>query len=517
MTLADADKTTGAESEVADTDAPETRIALRLVAGILLSVLSGVLAGLSFEGFHIWPFIWFAFVPALVAQYHVLPRRWSGLGLGISIGLMFQIYLGPGLADGDVGWYLKIYGLWIAIIVALLVGRSRSFHERTNYRWWLVSAPLAWVAIDFLRTTATEVAAGTWGMVAYAMYAQPSFLQPVAIFGIHGMNLLILLVNWGLAGLVLARLQHRRPTWSPVAIPWRRAVAWAGAVAVVVLAWGVTSVAMLKHPAPTLRVAAIQPGSWTEAGGDISKAEELRHDIAQTRFAAAQGAKLVVWREGGLDFDPTTSPRGAVIANLARSTGTYIAAGWYTKEDGQRLNEVATFGPDGKLLGTYGKTHPGTFAGDYSDWRGHYLVYQAPFARFGSIICFDLDFTDSARDVAKLGAQVLAVSSNDVQGIADKHYTHLVFRAIETRTSAVKADSTYDSAAIDSYGRILAKHVTPDGSAYTLVADVPVGSGKTPYVSMGDWLGWVAVAAMAGFGMLSVVTRVRRRRAAQSV
>jgi apolipoprotein N-acyltransferase len=280
---------------------------------------------------------------------------------------------------------------------------------------------------------------------------------------------------------------------------------------VVVVAWTVTSVVMLNHPAPTLRVAAIQPGSWTASGGDISSALELRHDIAQTKVAAAQGAKLVVWREAGLDFDPTTSARGKVIADLARQTHTYIAAGWHATEDGKRLNEVATFAPNGKLLGTYGKTHPGTFAGDYSDWRGHYLVYQAPFGRFGSIICFDLDFLNSARSVAKLGAQVIAVSSNDVQGIADKHYTHLVFRSIETRTSTVKADSTYDSAAIDPYGRILARHITPDGSAYTLVTDVPVGSGKSPYVSLGDWLGWVALAATVGFGVLSLVTRFRRR------
>lgn len=510
MTLAEDAAAGATETPAEESQRPQPRTALRVVAGLLLSALSGLLAGLSFEGFHIWPFIWFAFVPALVAQYHVLPRRWSGLGLGIAIGLMFQIYLGPGLKDGQVGWYLKIYGLWIAIIVALLVGRSRSFHERTGYRWFLVSAPLAWVAIDFLRTTATEVAAGTWGMVAYAMYDRPGFLQPVSVFGIHGLNLLILLVNWAIAGLVLARLQHRRPAWSPVAIPWRRSVAWAGVVALLVLAWGVASEAMIRNPTATVRVAAIQPGSWTKSGGTISKSEELQHDIAQTRVAAAEGAKLVVWREGGLDFDPTTSPRGAIVANLAKQTHTYIAAGWYTVENGKRLNEVATFAPNGKLLGTYGKTHPGTFAKDYSDWRGHYLVYTAPFGRFGSIICFDLDFLDSARSVAKLGAQILAVSSNDVQGIADKHYTHLVFRAIETRLSAVKADSTYDSAAIDPYGRILKRHITPDGSAYTLVADVPLGSGKSVYVSLGDWLGWLALAATVAFGVLSVVTRFRR-------
>src|SRR3954447_9432498 len=181
--------------------------AARTALGLLLSGLSGVLAGLSFEDFHIWPLIWFAFVPALVAQYHVLPRRLSGLGLGLAVGIMFQFYLGPGLYNADLAWYFYGYGFWVALFVWLLTGRSRSFHERTGYRCFLLSAPLAWVAIDFVRTTLTEAFAGTWGIVAYAMYDRPGFLQPVSIFGVHGLNLLILLVNWALGGLVLARLQ----------------------------------------------------------------------------------------------------------------------------------------------------------------------------------------------------------------------------------------------------------------------------------------------------------------------
>src|SRR5262249_8642056 len=160
--------------------------------------------------------------------------------------------------------------------------------------------------------------------------------------------------------------------------------------------WGVSSVAMLRHPAPAVRVAAVQPGSW-HAGMShmIPAAQELAQDIAMTDQAAAPGAQLVVWREGGVQFDPRRPPRAA-ISDLAKNDHVYIAAGWSAKENGKHYNEVATFAPDGQLLGSYGKSHPGTFAGDYSDHRGQYLVYDAPFARFGSIICFDLDFTDSA-------------------------------------------------------------------------------------------------------------------------
>jgi apolipoprotein N-acyltransferase len=486
----------------------------RIVLGVALAALSGLMAGLSFEDFHIWPLIWVAFVPALVAQHHVLPRRWSGLGLAISVGMMFQFYLGPGLSNADLAWYLYIYGFWIAVFVFAMSARSRSFHVRTGYRWFLVSAPLAWVGVDFVRTTLTEVFAGTWGIVAYTMYDRPAFLQPVSVFGVHGLNLLILLVNWAIAGYVIARLQNRSAQLLPVRISMKTATTWVAVTAALVLAWGVASVAMLSHGTKTVRIAAVQPGAWHTGMTDvIPDSVELQHDIDQTRAAAAQGAKLVVWREAGLSMD-LRGPEGKVVADLAKENGVYIAAGWSKSIDGKHHNEVATFGPDGTFLGSYGKSHPGTFAGDYSDNRGGYLVYKAPFASFGSIICFDLDFTDSARNVAKRGAQVLAVSSSDVPGIAHKHYTHLVFRAIETRLGAVKADSTFDSAAIDPYGRIIKRHVSKDGSQFTLVADVPIGTGKSPYVSFGDWLGWIAVGSIFVFGGLSVTSRVRRRRTA---
>jgi len=133
----------------------------RLAAGVALAALSGVLAALSLEDYHVWPLVWVAFVPALVAHYHVLPRRWSGLGLGIAVGILYQAYLGPGLSDADLAWYLYVYGLWIALFVALASARSRGFQERTGYRWFVISGPLAWVAIDFARTTLTEVFGGT--------------------------------------------------------------------------------------------------------------------------------------------------------------------------------------------------------------------------------------------------------------------------------------------------------------------------------------------------------------------
>jgi apolipoprotein N-acyltransferase len=273
---------------------------------------------------------------------------------------------------------------------------------------------------------------------------------------------------------------------------------------------------MMATPATALRAAAIQPGAGTQGpDGEWTRLEdeaELANDIEQTRYAASQGTDLAVWREGGLGMDLREPSVNKPIRKLAKELGIYIAAGWGGSYDGLRLNEVATFSPDGRFLGTYGKSHPGVFAGDFSDRRSDYIVYKTPFGGLSSIICYDLDFTDSARAVAKLGANVLAVSSNDVPGITEKHYAHLVFRSIETRLPTVKGDGQFDSSIIDPYGRIIDRHLSAKGSRATLVADIPSGSGDTLYVQYGDWLGWLCVLGLIAFVLLGGITRLRARR-----
>lgn len=486
----------------------------RLVVGLSLSLASGVLAVLSLEDYGYSGLIWVAFVPAIIAQQRILPARASGLALAIAIGVMFQGYMGPGLLSSDLAWYLYIYGFWVGLVVLLLTWRSRRFHMRSNYLWFVLGTPAAWVATDFVRTTQTEVFGGTWGMVAYALYRHPWFLQPVSVFGIHGANLLILLVNWALSLVILVLLDRRLgPVDGRKPLDWPIARKPAVVVACLLAIWGVTSIAMLRDPQPALRVAAIQPGAFAGNGyrkvPALTPEDELKRSMELTRKAAKDGAKLVVWREVGMNFDPA-GDKGQTIRNMASELGIDLVVGWqaptpessgwsdkYLRYSGGRFNEAAAFGPDGAFLGSYGKSHPGEFAGDFSARRGQYLVYPAKWGNFGTIICFDLDFTDSARRIAALGANILAVPSSDVPGIARKHYTHLVFRAIETRLPIVKADSAFGSAIIDPYGRIVSSFASKQGAQAMVIGDVPLGAGHSLYVRFGEWFGWLAVLATA--------------------
>jgi apolipoprotein N-acyltransferase len=460
--------------------------------GVLLAAATPLLVLLANPPVGVWPLILVAFVPMLLAQHRVLPRGRSWIAPAIGVGGAYAVYFSPGLADGEVAFVYQLFPVYVAAIAVLCSGRSRAFAERTGYRWFAVSAPIAWTAIDFVRSTGNETLGGTWGFHAYALHDHPALLQPLSVFGITGLELLVLLPSWAVAALVLRG---------------RAALPAAVAVGALLLGWAGASVLLLDDAPPTVRVAAVQNGLPNEP--ELVDARFERY-VAQTREAAAQGARIIVWNEAGLTFDPQVE-RTAALRDLAAETDAFLVLGYRVEEaDGRTRNATTLLAPDGEFLGVYGKDHPGAFAGDFNDFQGDFPVYDTEVGQLATIICYDLDYTDTARIMTRGGARLIATPSSDVSSIAVTHYTHLVFRAIENRVSMVKADSRFDSAIIDPWGRVLASTVDPSGTTQaTLVADVPLGSGDSPWVRYGNWFGVLVVAAAVAFAGVGLWSRRR--------
>lgn len=490
---------------VAPAEVPTGGKGRRVLGALGLGLLSGVLATLAFPPFGWWPLIFVAFVPMVVGTHWLAPPRWGKAVLGVGIAAFLAGQLSAGLADGSVAMVFQLMPLIFGLIFMGIAWRTQSFHARTEYRWLAITTPLAWVGIDVIRAGGSSVfnaLGGTWAMPQYALFRIPTFLQPISITGLYGIELLVLVINFAVAAVIVRRL-HGLPT--PKLMP--------ALVAGAVVVWTVLGFVLMGSPASgdrTVRVAAIQTGT-DDPAPDAVKAQRFARDVEQTRAAAARGARLAVWNEVGLDFDPRVEHTDELKA-LARDDNIYIAIGYrVTDERGRRHNEVVILSPDGTFSDPYGKDHPGTFAGDYSDTQGTYPVKKTDFGVIGSVICYDLDFTDTARKMTRNGARLLAAASNDVEAIADTHYTHLVFRAIENRVPMVKADTGYDSAIVDQWGRVKAVTTNPSGVVQkTLIADVTLGSGKSPFVSLGDWFGWLSVIATLAIVVLSQFT-VRRR------
>jgi len=219
----------------------------------------------------------------------------------------------------------------------------------------------------------------------------------------------------------------------------------------------------------------------------------------QTREAAEQGARLIVWPEGGFTWDPQVDDT-LDFTGLAAETDAYLTLGYVVFEENGFRNEATVLTPQGEYLGVFGKDHPVVFGGETSLTRGTYPVYDTSLGTLATVICYHIDYTDTTRKMAAQGAQLIGVPSNDWGSIADKHFTHAVFRAVENRVAVVKADGGFDSAIIDPFGHILELASFPEGGEATLVADVRIGDGKgTISTRFGDWTGWLALAGMAFF------------------
>ncbi|HEX7035383.1 MAG TPA: nitrilase-related carbon-nitrogen hydrolase [Pseudomonadales bacterium] len=506
--------------------------ASRVLAGTALAVLSGLLGLLAQPPFELWALIFVAFVPMVWAQHRLVPPAFAPAVPAIAIATFLVTQITPGLIQGGVAWYYHAFPLVIGALITLLGWPGRHFHARTRYRWLSVSFPLAWVAVDAARVfTGHETLGGTWGMPVYGLYEQAWLLQPLSVVGIFGLELLVLAINFALAHLLIAWLDERRPP-AGVAAARRPALVSAAVVGAVSLAWVTASLVQFAGADPrpsdpalagpdgaSLRVATVQANSFHDP--EI----EFERLIEGTRRAAAEGAELIVWREGGLKFDPQRERTGE-LRSLAAETGAYLAIGYgVTEPDSLRRNEAVVLAPDGRFFGPYGKDHPGRFAGDHSDTGGEYKVYDTGLGRIATIICYDLDFTDTARAMVRRGAEFIAVPSNDPPAIARTHYTHLVYRAIENGIAMAKADSMSDAAIIDPYGRILERIVHPFGAAEAreasetlrlppqiLVADVPKRDRLTLYARFGDWAGWLAIGGALLIFATHPIRRGRRER-----
>ncbi|MFP4362478.1 MAG: apolipoprotein N-acyltransferase [Spirochaetia bacterium] len=428
----------------------------RLVLGIILSAFSAGMLVFAFPPFNMWPLVWFCFVPFLIAQYRVMPPKLSSVAGAVFNGLWVWGYLGP--VFGGSGNFMEYLPVIIAAASLVFDMGSRRFHNKTGYKWFVLQGVAAWVGIEMVRIFIPI--AGTWGFIAYTLHSQPWLIQPAGIFGIFGVSALVLLVNYAL---------------------------------------GLTAIYVLDR---FKRVAAIQPADSPLIAANQNRedlvAEVHRFLVEETRAAARQGAEVIVWPEGALQYDPEDDDP-LDLTGLAQETDAYLVIGYVVPRDRNFRNEATVISPEGEFLGVFGKDHPVVFGGETSPTRGTYPVYETPIGVLGTIICYDLDFTDTARRLARQGAQLIAVPSNDWSGITFKHYTHVVFRAIENNTAMVKADAGFNSAVIDPQGRVVSLATTPQGGEATLVADVPVGTGNTISVLLGDWFGWLCLAAMVFF------------------
>lgn len=178
----------------------------------------------------------------------------------------------------------------------------------------------------------------------------------------------------------------------------------------------------VEHVAAPVRVSVAQmPVTLGDVGTNTSTV------LGLMRIAADAGSKLVVFPECALTgylFESRAEVADAaindahssfqLIEEACRSLDIHVVVGLLEESEGRLFNSAMVIGPPG-LLGRYRKQHlPFLGADRFVDAGSDDFprVIETAVARIGVMICFDLRFPESARELALQGADIIAMPTN---------------------------------------------------------------------------------------------------------
>ncbi|WHY82088.1 carbon-nitrogen hydrolase family protein [Siminovitchia fortis] len=163
--------------------------------------------------------------------------------------------------------------------------------------------------------------------------------------------------------------------------------------------------------------------------------------------------------------EPLDGPIVKHLERKAREADTSIVVGLYEKEGENIYNTTVLVGPAGLLL-SYRKVH--LFPGEEKavkagncfrscNWQG---------TKVGLLICYDIEYPETARAVASMGTELLLVTDGNWEGpvhrvaVQARAQENQMFVALTNRLGQLEdEDITFcgESVIVDPYGRIIAE------------------------------------------------------------
>jgi predicted amidohydrolase len=168
---------------------------------------------------------------------------------------------------------------------------------------------------------------------------------------------------------------------------------------------GLVQMSMSADPAANLKKAAEKIAEAAGKGANIVVLPEL---FLLPYFCQHKGDTSAFTRA-----EPIPGPTTATLAEIAQKQRIVLIGGSiFEKADGRYFNTSPLFGPDGKLLGTYRKTHiphdPDFYEQEYfAPGDTGVRVFATPFGNVAPLICYDQWFPEAARLATLKGAELI--------------------------------------------------------------------------------------------------------------
>lgn len=224
---------------------------------------------------------------------------------------------------------------------------------------------------------------------------------------------------------------------------------------------------------------------------NLAKIEQM------ARRAVAAGADLVVFPECCLSGYPVTrelsravfqiaetalgedrGPSVRVLERLSTELNVHLVVGLPERDGDVVANSAVSVAPGIGVVGTSHKVHLWPPDREFFRPGDHFSVHPGPAGRYGVVICYDIEFPESARTLALQRANTVVVPTANMVPWQEYQRVYCRARAMENQVFVAIANylGTVESVEFfggsviaDPYGRIIAEAGTAEA---VLVADI---------------------------------------------
>tara|TARA_B100001123_G_scaffold415872_2_gene516848 strand:- start:6620 stop:8152 length:1533 start_codon:yes stop_codon:yes gene_type:complete len=496
---------------------------------LVAASLSGVLLVFSFPSVGHPAIAWVALCPLLLALHSTrsLPLAF-GIGMvtgviqfGGTLSWLAQVMVEFGGLPLFIGWALNaLLVAYLALFPGVFALTLVALQNRFGGVVLMGAAPV-WLTTELGRMWL--FGGFPWELIGYSQTSVLSVAQFASLFGVHGLTLLVVLVNSALAFALVG------------SGPWRFRVILTtfGLLSAVVL-FGLARLAdndLLSEGEP-LTVGLIQGNvPQQEKWNPLRREEILNRYINLSRQSSVDGAQLIIWPESATPFSFEEHPAGEMVRRLARDTGVHVLFG-STRIQGHRggrlFNAAFMLDQRGDTVGVYHKMHLVPF-GEYVPFR-RFLPFASPLVETmtefspgrrpeplpidshltSAAICYEIIYPSLAREFVRNGSELLTTITNDAwygrSAAPYQHFQQARMRAIEQGRYLVRAANTGISGIVDPYGRVLARGELFETRAIT--HEVRLLSGLTFYGHIGDFLAYLCLVLTIGWVFVAMRVRI---------
>ena len=530
-----------------------------IINNAAVTIFSAILMVSLFPDWDLGILAWIAIVPLLLI---VSSRgRIEGFFLAYLCGILF--FLGTfdwirGIANYRwyhhailafyLGAYFGLFGLEVGYI---------SKHLGQSAGLW--AAPFLWVALEYIRSNFFFLAL-PWQLLGHSQYQHLAAIQIAALFGTYSIGFLIVLVNAGIACLVLVLLslfqaRRSRRSCEMVSKKWALALVSSALLCTALsLGYGHRAISKTITGKP-IDVAMIQGNIDQSKKWDPEYADEIIQTYEDlTLKAGLNRPELIIWPEtatpGSISLNPEILNK---LNQMVLKTGTPLVFGSaqhqkFMKADQERphlVNSAFLMIPGNKNaeLQQYDKIRRLPFAeylpqkgiipwkwinvsslSEYDSGQQPVVFALSPY-RFGVTICWENIFPDFIRQFVKQGAQFVINITNEARfgKTAAPHQLLAisVFRAVENEIFIIRCANTGVSCIIDPRGRIV-KRLQDENGQDLFVRGILNGTiiptdSKTFYTRNGDLVPIAAIAVSFVFIFIAWSKPLAKRKTAHGI